>query len=65
MSAPDRTIDHTIGPRTTVDLVDVQSGRVLLELPSDVAARIEAAAAELGLTSAELVELAVAERGKA
>lgn len=62
---PRSSVDHTIGPRTTVDLVDVQSGRVLLELPADVVARIEAAAAELGMTSAELVELAVAERGKA
>lgn len=57
--------DHTIGPRTTVALVDDRSGRVVLDLPSDLQARIVAAARDADMGVEEWMELVLAERGRA
>lgn len=58
-------IDHTIGPRITVALVDDQSGRVVLELPGDLSERIAAEAERAGMTSSEWLEHVLSERGRA
>ena len=57
--------DHTITAPRLVELVDCESGRVVLDLPSDLQARIVAAASDAGMGVGEWMELVLSERGKA
>lgn len=57
--------DLTITATRRVELVDCESGRVVLDLPSDLQARIVAAASDAGMGVAEWVELVLSERGRA
>lgn len=61
----DGPLDHTITAPRRVELVDCESGRVVLDLPSDLQARIVAAASDAGMGVAEWMELVLAERGRA
>ena len=58
-------LDHTITAPRRVELVDCESGRIVLDLPSDLQARIVAAASDAGMGIAEWMELVLSERGKA
>jgi len=57
--------DHTIGPAQHARLVDDHTGRVLLDLPSDLTARIRAEADKAGMTVSEWLEHVLSERGEA